>query len=339
MMTDIGNDAVEAYLQQAIGGDGRGGVRLALDLIDDGVPSNDVIVDLLGQAQREIGERWLANGWTVADEHLVSGVSQKALDAVANATEPPPPTGFLVMACAEGDWHSLPAQMMAEMLRGRSFAVAFLGASTPVDHVAALLSRQRPDALAVSCSLAPFFGGVTRLADAAHRLNIPVLAGGRALGHGPTRAMGLGADAWAAEIDDAVTVLRGWQREPPDVCPEPAPLSTAAVQLDASAARIASEAFESLSAGYPPMASFDDSQLALTRESLAYITQFIAAARLVADPTVLTEMLRWLRTFLVSRGVPRTALDAGLEALAPIIERIDPGAAQLALDEMAGQQY
>jgi hypothetical protein len=47
MITGTGSDAIETYLQQAIHGDGRAGVRLALDLIDNGVPSNDVIVNLL----------------------------------------------------------------------------------------------------------------------------------------------------------------------------------------------------------------------------------------------------------------------------------------------------
>jgi methanogenic corrinoid protein MtbC1 len=329
---DLDRDAVEAYLQQAVRGDGRAGVRLALDFIDNGVPSSDVIVNLLAAAQREAGERWLANHWTVAEEHLVSGVSQKALNAVAHTIEPPAAAGLIVVACAEGDWHSLPAQMFAEMLRAQGFSVAFLGASTPADHVGAFLSRQRPDALAVSCNLSPFFGGVTRLVDTAHRHDVPVLAGGRALGREPTRAARLGADAWAPGIDGAVAVLRGWQHEPPRVCAEPTTFTTAAARLDVSAAEIAGEALESLVAGYPPMSSLSENQLDRTCGDLADITRFTAAARLVGDRTVLTEMLDWLRTFLVSRGVDPIVLNAGLCALAPVMRRTDPAAARLVLD-------
>jgi methanogenic corrinoid protein MtbC1 len=327
-----GPDAVERYLEQAVRGDGRSGVRLALDLIDSGVPAGDVIVDLLGKAQREVGERWLANRWTVAEEHLVSGVTQKALDAIAHAIEPPATAGLVVVACAEGDWHSLSAQMLAELLRTHGFAVAFLGASAPADHVAAFLSRRRPDALVVSCNLALFFGGVTRLADAAHRHDIPVLAGGQALGREPERAACLGADAWAPGVDDAVAVLLGWRRERPRVSAEPTPFKMAAVQLDLLAPEIAGEALGSLRAGYPPAASFSEKQLARARERLTAITRFTAAARLVDDQTVLTEMLDWLRTFLTRRGVPAAALRAGLDALAPVISRTDPGAARLVLD-------
>jgi methanogenic corrinoid protein MtbC1 len=329
-----GPDAVERYLEQAVRGDGRAGVRLALDFIDGGVPTGDVIINLLGRAQREVGERWLANRWTVAEEHLVSGVTQKALDAIAHTIEPPSAAGLIVVACAEGDWHSLPAQMFAEMLRAEGLAVAFLGASAPADQVASFLSRRRPDALTVSCNLALFFGGVTRLADASHRHDIPVLAGGQALGRQPGRAARLGADAWAAGIDDAVDVLRGWQHERPPVSAEPTRFKAAAVQLDSTATEIAGEALGSLRAGYPPAASFNDKQLSRAREQLAAITRFTAAARLVDDQTVLTEMLGWLRTFLTSRGVPAAALRAGLSALAPIIRRADPEAARLVLDAM-----
>ena len=333
-----GLDAVERYLEQAVRGDGRAGVRLALDLIDSGVPIGEVIVNLLGRAQREVGERWLANRWTVTEEHLVSGVTQKALDAIAHAIGPPTAAGLIAVACAEGDWHSLPAQMFAELLRAEGFAIAFLGGSAPADHVASFLSRRRPYALAVSCNLALFFGGVTRLADAAHRHDVPVLAGGQALGREPGRAACLGADAWAAGIDDAVAVLRGWQHERPRVPTEPIRFSTAAAQLDSIAPEIAGEALGSLRAGYRPAASFSERQLAQAEEQLAVITRFTAAARLVDDQTVLTEMLDWLEIFLTSRGVPAAALSASLTVLAPIIGRTEPEAARLvlaALDEPA----
>jgi methanogenic corrinoid protein MtbC1 len=330
----LGPDTVERYLEEAVSGDARAGVRLALDLIDSGVPIGDVIVNLLGRAQREVGERWLANRWTVAEEHLVSGATQKALDAIAHAIGPPPGTGSIAVACAEGDWHSLPAQMFAELLRAEGFAIAFLGGSAPADHVASFLSRRRPDALAVSCNLALFFGGVTRLADAAHRHGIPVLAGGQALGCAAGRATRLGADAWAAGIDDAVAVLRGWQHQPPRVSTEPTSFNAAAAHLDFLAPEIAGEALKSLRAGYRPAASFDERQLARAREQLAVVTRFTAAARLVDDQAVLTEMLDWLRTFLTSRGVPADALPAALTALAPIIERSEPRAAQLVIDAL-----
>jgi methanogenic corrinoid protein MtbC1 len=331
MTTPDITEMMEPYLQHAIAGDGRAGVATAIELLDRGVPSDSVIVDLLGGSQREVGERWLVNKLTVADEHFASGITQKALDAVSNAIDVPSTEGNVIVACAEGDWHSLPAQMFAELLHSRGFTVAFLGASTPVDHVAGMLRRRRPDALAVSCNLPLFFGGLTRLADAAHAEGIPVIAGGRALGDGPDRAIHLGADAWAAGIADAEPILRSWQHKAPAVAALSTMSDSAALFLGLSAAsEIAARAFEDLSAVYPAMASYSARQLDRTREDLQFITQFVAAARLVDDPNVLTDFLRWLQVLLSSRGVPVAAIRQGLAVLAPHIARIDDQSGQLA---------
>jgi methanogenic corrinoid protein MtbC1 len=321
---------VDEFLRSAVDGDGRACIRLALDLLDQGVPADQIIVDLLAEAQREVGERWMRNDWTVADEHLATSSAQKALDALANTVEPPEPLGLVVVACAEGDWHSLPAQMFAELLRLRGIAVLFLGSSTPADHVAALLSRRRADALVVSCSLPIFYRGVTRLADAAHHLGLPVIAGGRALGEVPARALRLGADASAFRVDEAEIILRGWLQARPSVSVEPTKLDRSALGLDLEASRIADQGFVSLTTSYP------DDQRALTKVDLTFIVQFIAAARLAGDPDVFSDFLEWEQTVLANRGVPPTALKAGIAALEPFLSRMDPRVGAMARDALPG---
>ena len=85
---------------------------------------------------------------------------------------------LVVVTCAEGDWHAIAAHMFAEQLRSRGVVVAYLGASTPADHVARFFARHRPEVVAVSCNLPLYFRGLSRIADVAHALGIPVLAGG-----------------------------------------------------------------------------------------------------------------------------------------------------------------
>jgi len=325
---------VEPFLEQAIRGDSTSAVRTTLDLLVQGASLESVVVDLLAAAQHECGERWQGNAWSVADEHLVSGVTQRCLDAIANTVKSAPPTGSVVVACAEGDWHSLPAQMFAEVLRSHGFAVAFLGASTPADHVARLLVRYRPDALVITCNLAPFFAGVTTVADAAHRTGTPVIAGGRALRFGPERARRLGADAWASDVSSAVATLGAWADDRPCPSSDPTTFDGVAMILDLDSQHLASAAFESMIASRPWMGGYNTEQLARTREDLAFIVRFVAAARLVEDPSVLMEFLDWLNSLLGARGVPVGALVAGLEALAPLVENADPKAGLLIRDAL-----
>ena len=336
-MTALG-PSVEGFLREAVVGHGREGVRLTLDLLDNGTPADNLIVDLLAAAQREVGERWLCNEWSVAEEHLATGVAQKALDAVAGAVVPPAAHGDVVVACAEGDWHSLPAQMFAERLQLRGFNVSFLGASTPVDHVETLLNRHQFDALAVSCNVPLFFDGVARLVAAAHRQGVPVIAGGRALGGDERRAAHLGADAWGSGADDAALVIEGWRTTTPSTFRVKSPPPGAVDVLGEQAGAIAERAFTALLTTFPRLASYTTEQRLRTNEDLVFIVQFARAALMVDDATVFHQFIDWLDALLSARGVPPAALDQGLAALSPLRADIDPRVGQLADDARLRRQ-
>jgi methanogenic corrinoid protein MtbC1 len=329
-MQSSGTDAfVERFLDEATAGHTRKAVELTLDVLRAGVAPEVVIAEHLADAQREIGERWFRNEASIADEHLTTGASESALHALAATLAGEITNGLVVVVSAEGDWHTIAAHMFAEQLRARGVAVAYLGGSTPPDHLREFLSRHQPDALAVSCSLPLYFGGLARTIEVAHVCGIPVLAGGRALMDHPEWAERLGADGWAATIDDATAILTQWRAERPD--PEAAhpQLDLAAVALDLDANRLADQAFDDLARRFPAMALYDARQLARTREDLAYIVQFIAAAEMVDDDRVFTTFLHWLHELLLARGVPAQGIIAGLESLQPLLAAVDQRAEQL----------
>jgi len=95
------------------------------------------------------------------------------------------------------------------------------------------------------------------------------------------------------------------------------------------AAEIAQTALPGLVAKFPPMANYSDEQLTRTREDLAFNVQFLAAAMLVRDDTIFTDFLDWLQSLLTNRGVPRTALPAGLEALKLAVHGVSPDGLRL----------
>jgi diguanylate cyclase (GGDEF)-like protein len=322
-------DYVPVYLRHAAAGNRAAAVRLTLDLLDRRVSRERIVEDLLAAAQREVGQRWHCNELTPADEHVVSGVTAAALDMLMGETSSPADGRGTVVACAEGDFHALPAQMFGELLREHGLGVTVLGASAPADVVAEYLVRSGADSLAVSCSIPIFFPGALHLIDAAHRQGIPVIAGGLAFGAGPGRAERLGADAWASTAADAAAILLAWKSEPPSVCRDPMPPDPVALHLNAQADVLAGAAFDGLTAGFPRMADYDERQIARTREDLVFIVRFLAATLLAADHAIFADFLDWLQVLLVQRGVPPQALIGGLEALRPVIEAVDTGAALL----------
>lgn len=317
----------DRYLDLALAGDVEQAVAVTLARLAQGGSAEAVLDEVLVPAQRELGDRWHRNEIGVADEHVASHTAYAVLYALADTMSTPAPTGRVVIGCAEGDWHGLTTHILALALRTRGFAVSVLGASTPADHLARFLERHRPDAFVVSCSLPLYYSGVARLADAAHRCGVPVVAGGRALR--PDRARRLGADGWAADAAGAALLLHEWQVQRPPDLEIPTRLDLAAVELDVLAHGLSDAALDELMLAFPAMAGYSTERLLRTREDLAFIVQYVAAAKLVDDPDVLTDFLAWLGTLLTARHVPAEALVAALEVLQPALADLDPEAGRL----------
>jgi methanogenic corrinoid protein MtbC1 len=326
---------VNRFMELALAGETAQAVRFALDLLDTGTSYGSVISDVLAPAQRRVGQLWQLNRLTVADEYLASGVTESTLYALSSAV---PSAAFgatagagpVVFACAEGEWHSVAAHMISELLRAEGTTTVYLGASTPPGDVGRFVERQRPAALAVSCTVPLSYKGVTKLADVAHAHGIPVLAGGAALRGAPRRARLLGADGYGDTVAEAVEALTAWGGSSPVVVAQAAAGCPEADQLESRAGALADLAFTDLNVRFPALASYTLGQRDRTREDLAEIVAFVAAAWRVDDRTVFIDFLDWLTVLLEGRGVPRAALASGVGVLQAHLDRFSAIAGQIA---------
>jgi methanogenic corrinoid protein MtbC1 len=328
---------IEQFLWHLDNDEPERAIGLALGQVRDGRTVTEVVQGLLGPAQQEVGVRWHAGRYTVAQEHAVSAVIDDLLGLLTIHTAPPTDEHRLVIACAEGEWHTTPARMAALCFRDAGWRVRFLGGSMPADHLERSLGDLAPSVVAVSCTLPIALGGVRTLADAAHRQGVPVLAGGAALGTQPGRAERLGADGHHADPVAAADLLRGWLDLPPapgDPTGDPDADDERAV-LVGRRAEILDDTYAELERTLPVMALYDDRQRDHTRQDLAYILQFLDAALLVGDASLFEDFIGWLGGLLAARGVPPAALDRSLEALGASIGRDLPRAQRLLA---AGQQ-
>jgi methylmalonyl-CoA mutase cobalamin-binding subunit len=253
---------------------------------------------------------------TVADEHAATAIIDLALAAVSleahrrsHASE-----GSVVVACAEEEWHVMPARMFAEQLRAAGWDVVFLGASTPAEHLRRFVAGETPTAVAVSCTVPIHLYGARRSISASHAAGVPVLAGGAAFGTAPNRAAAIGADAWASTLDGAIATLSSWVDDRP---PLAAPLVDDAPALAVGAERpvIVERAMSVLAGRFPPLADYSNSQLARTREDLDYILRFAEASLLTGDDSIITSFANWMTAVLAARGLPEGIVALGIDVL------------------------
>lgn len=299
-----------AMLAALVNGDVTLAYRLATQLLANGVPFNDIAIEVLGPVQAELGTRWATGDFGIADEHAASAaVHELIVRLSAVAEEPAGPT--VVITSPELDTHALGARVVASAFALEGFRVLFLGASVPAIDLEDYLDLHRPVALVLSCSMPTALVKAASSVAAAHRVGVPVVGGGQAFTT-EQRAFRLGIDAFGRAPSDAVERIKAWDVSPPDrLAAEPVPDS----EQRGLAARSLQFTLTALDA-----AGNGEARRDALSEELVRVLQGVESALLLDDPGLLDEHIQWLRDTGPAHGLPRVSLDAALSALAIAID-------------------
>ena len=119
-----------AMLAALVNGDVPLAYRLVVELLAYGVPFDDIVTDVLGPVQQELGRRWAAGDLGIADEHAASAAVDDLLVRLG-ATAESPVGPAVVVASPEHDAHALGGRVIASALALEGYRVMFLGASVP----------------------------------------------------------------------------------------------------------------------------------------------------------------------------------------------------------------
>ena len=267
--------------------DGDAGLAYGLvaDLLADGMPFEQILFDVLAPTQRDVGARWLQADYRIAQEHAASAALETVIALLAGSFDMPDEGTHVVVACAEGDDHSLPARMISAYLTYLGWRVTFLGATLPADDLGAFLAEEQPAALLLSCSATPNLLGARACVRAAHDAGVPVIAGGRAFGTDSSRATAIGANHWVGDPRNLDGLLDGWV--PGVAAAEGGVVSDAEPVTLVAALPSIVERILGGDLGSAPAAS--------VRTDLHLLGETVAAAVLVDDPAILGDHLEWHR--------------------------------------------
>ncbi|WP_433160535.1 cobalamin B12-binding domain-containing protein [Kribbella sp. CA-247076] len=280
----------------------------ALAVVDDalatGIDPVALLTEVIGTAQRTVGEKWQRAEWSVAEEHAATAVATAATEAIARQVRQRPITrGRVIVACAEREWHALPAMMIDCALRSDGWDTTLLGASTPALRLSQYLQDLGPDALAVSCSMLGSLPTTRRFVEASTAAGIPILVGGPAFGPDDLRARGLGATAWAPDAAGAIEAMRTL----PAVVPAAEPLPEASVAEQAALELAHTELVVELTAHWPGDRNALDPELAA--DAVSQLLHAIWAALLTGDPRSIPQTVWWIAALLEHRGAPVALTD------------------------------
>lgn len=285
---------------------------LCAALVDLGTPLQTIVDQGLAPAMARVGTMVESGVASIADEHRLTAAAQGALSAAAgHAGRSSKGPRTAVVACADGDWHSLPTRAIAEVLMTDGWSVRFLGASRSPRSLVAHLIRQPADVVLLGCAVTSALPAVVDAVHQIHRLGIPVCVGGSALGADSRRAERIGADGWAADAGGVLRLL-----STPLVRRAEAVSSQSLhdyLVRRAGQRRWVSDALEVMTQPFPPGCTADPH--ASTGDHLTRLLDTACIAVLLDDATVMEDECAWLGRMLGTRGAPVSVLLDGLLAL------------------------
>lgn len=201
------------YLTALLRGSRRDAQQLVLAAVDGGASLRDVYRHVFEPVQKEIGRLWQLNRVSVAQEHFCTAATQHIMtqlyDRIFAGAEKPGRRA--VAMCVGGELHEVGLRIVTDLLELEGWQTWYLGASVPPATAVQLCVDQRADVLLVSATLPPHIANVAeviRLFRARPELAAAkVIVGGRAFRNAEGVWRTIGADGYAANVDECLVLL------------------------------------------------------------------------------------------------------------------------------------
>ncbi|MGZ4438061.1 MAG: cobalamin B12-binding domain-containing protein [Nocardioidaceae bacterium] len=284
-------------------------------LRSEGVDVLTIVTELLAPAQRRVGELWVRDAWSVAQEHAATAISEAALHSLAVERDrelragDSPDAPLVIVSCVEQEGHALPALIVAEHLRGAGYAVSYLGANASAQHLVRHIHELGPRAVLLSCSISAFLPLARRQVEAVRETGTPVVVGGSAFDAAGKRAQALGATAFAGSGPEAARLIG----ELPNAVSAAEPLVHPGAEeaylvfgdREALADEVERLLLTSLAAArVPPVADEGRSWLRVLDDQMPHLVGAMAGALVTGDRQVAADALNWAEVVLLHRGAP-----------------------------------
>ncbi len=184
-------------------------------------PTEIVCTVLLQGAVREAGIGWSRGEYTVQQEHFVTELATRRIEALLLAVPPPTRSARVLVACAPEEEHAFGTLLLTFLLRRRGLDVIYLGANVPIYQLEKTVQTVHPDLVVLAAQRLPT---VVTLAAAAYQLHtkgIRVGYGGGVFNRLPSAKRHIAGHFLGEDLDQAVETIESLLASPSLALPVP----------------------------------------------------------------------------------------------------------------------
>ena len=174
---------IERYMENLFQKNTRKTLFLIQEFIEQGIPLNDVYVEILAESMRRIGELWHTAQITVDTEHYCTSVTQMAMAQMYPLLfESERKNKTLLCACPGTELHEMGARMVADLFENDGWDSIYLGAAVPEQAMLEAVRKNHPDLIALSVTMPQHLIACQQLVEAIRKEfpKIKIAVGGKA---------------------------------------------------------------------------------------------------------------------------------------------------------------
>jgi MerR family transcriptional regulator, light-induced transcriptional regulator len=196
------------YLQGVLEGNSVDAIDRLLKSLQSGQSAISLYTEVLLPAQREIGRLWHIGDVTVAEEHMVTSTTQRAMSVLAQHSTRKAPNGkTMIAASVATNAHDIGIRAIADLYQMAGWRVIYLGSDVPIEDLPPMISYFEADLLILSATLdvqiPQVFATIKNIRKRCEK-QIKIMVGGYAFDQAPEMAKTVGADAYTTSVIAAV---------------------------------------------------------------------------------------------------------------------------------------
>lgn len=156
----------QRYLDALMRSDTKSAVAVAAEFLQTGIPVEDILVEILGETMRGVGELWHSHQISVDMEHYCTSTTQLASAQLY-------PVIFrqrrkkkkVLAACVGSELHEMGARMTADLFEYNGWDSIYLGAGADISYVLKQIQDHRPDLAAFSVTMPQYLVQCQEMVD------------------------------------------------------------------------------------------------------------------------------------------------------------------------------
>lgn len=154
-----GTDAAavrDEFVRAIEAGDASAAEEIARAALGDGMRLADLYVDVIGPALAHVGHQWEVGRMSIADEHLATGIAYDVMRLVGPSApiQPRRSRERVLLAALGAEGHTTGLRMVGDLAESHGFDVHFLGAAVPLNTLAPIVAKHRPEIVGLTVTMA-----------------------------------------------------------------------------------------------------------------------------------------------------------------------------------------